>query len=207
MPQITFKTTEQYQLPVIEVSGASTQTTDADSTSIITAPLSLKREEHIQIDVGSNETMSEAESIARAIAKEAKAFKLKKKQAESKVFAPSQTVKIHSTGSVKDIPIITKPITGSRLIYDTLSLFNYCLDWCKSVYLGRVVLRTIHNTGTLLLIFPGKAAHYIQFVYKNSLLSETQRQFQSEIMPAEVEVFRSFSEFAAWMKNQVPCDA
>lgn len=288
MPQITFKTTAQYQLPIIDICEKAKQPTDKDAVmpntaqnesdgdfvpQKTTAPgtsvaktssnaFSLTKAKAIQIDVQSAPVIideavlaqpaQEGESVAvcnendqttsmahqvnlvapdrfipRAVvcfssdldqnmssigvtfAQEAKAFQQKKhtQKKEPTAFGARQAIKIQSTQTAKEIPVITRSISGTRFIYDTVSLFNYCVNWCKSVYFGRVVLRAIHNTGTLLLIFPGKAAHYIQFVYKNNPLSEIQRQFQSEIMPADVKIFRSFSDFSAWMKSQVPCDA
>lgn len=287
MPQITFKTTAQYQLPIIDICEKAKQPADkaavmpnnaqnesacdlvpqkitVPETSVAKAPpnaFSLTEEKTIQIDVQSAPVIideavlaqsAQEESVAvfnendqttpmahqvnfaapdrfvpRAVvcfssdldqnmssvgvtfAQEAKAFQKKKhtQKKETSAFGTRQTIKIQSTPTAKEIPVITRSISGTRFIYDTVSLFNYCVNWCKSVYFGRVVLRAIHNTGTLLLIFPGKAAHYIQFVYKNNPLSEMQRQFQSEIMPADVKIFRSFSDFSVWMKSQVPCDA
>lgn len=107
----------------------------------------------------------------------------------------------------KNIPVVSTGISGSRYIYDNNSLLDYCMKWCKSVYFGRVVLRAIHNTGTLLLIFPGRAMHFIQFLYGNAGTTESQRKFQSEISPVNVLEFHSFTSFSNWMKKQMALDS
>lgn len=107
----------------------------------------------------------------------------------------------------KSIPVINTGISGSRYIYDNNSLLDYCMKWCKSVYFGRVILRAIHNTGTLLLIFPGQAMYFVQFVYGKSDLTETQRKFQKEISPVQVLEFHSFVSFSIWMKKQIILDS
>ncbi|MBQ3117107.1 MAG: hypothetical protein IJC11_02150 [Alphaproteobacteria bacterium] len=117
-------------------------------------------------------------------------------------------LKIHTLQEKKPIPVINTSICGSRFISDTASLLDYCMKWCKSVYFGRVILRAIHNTGTLLLIFPGKAHHFIQFVHGKSSLTEAQRQFQNQIEKTDdVIVFHSFQNFSDWMKKQFLCQA
>ena len=107
----------------------------------------------------------------------------------------------------RTIPIVSTGISGSRYIYDNNSLLDYCMKWCKSVYFGRVVLRAIHNTGTLLLIFPGKAMHFIQFLYGKAGRTEAQRKFQDDIFPVNVLEFHSFSSFSNWMKKQIALDS
>lgn len=117
-------------------------------------------------------------------------------------------LKIHTLQEKKSIPVINTSIYGSRFISDTASLLDYCMKWCKSVYFGRVILRAIHNTGTLLLIFPGKAHHFIQFVHGKSSLTEAQRQFQNQVEKTDkVIVFHSFQNFSDWMKKQFLCHA
>lgn len=117
-------------------------------------------------------------------------------------------LKIHTLQEKKPIPVINTSISGSRFISDTASLLDYCMKWCKNVYFGRVILRAIHNTGTLLLIFPGKAHHFIQFVHGKSSLTEAQRQFQNQVEKTDkVIVFHSFQNFSDWMKKQFLCQA
>ena len=123
-------------------------------------------------------------SVGVTFAEEAKAFQTQKKiivqtQKEKKQLLP---IYIRQT-STTAVPVINGKISGSRFISDSASLLNYCVKWCKNVYFKSVILRAVHNTGTLLLIFPGKSSHYVQFVYNNSACSDCQRLFREQIFP------------------------
>ena len=114
---------------------------------------------------------------------------------------------VRNLDTYRRVPIVGTGISGSRYIYDNNSLLDYCMKWCKSVYFGRVVMRAIHNTGTLLLVFPGKALYFVQFLYGSSGMTEAQRKFQSDVFPTNVLEFHSFISFSNWMKKQLPLDA
>lgn len=147
-------------------------------------------------------------SVGVTFAEEAKAFQTQKKIIVQTQKGKKQLLPIYiRQTSTTSVPVINGKISGSRFISDSASLLNYCVKWCKNVYFKSVILRAVHNTGTLLLIFPGKSSHYVQFVYNKSACSDCQRLFREQIFPAEVKVFHSFTAFADWMKKQFVCHA
>ena len=182
MEQMVFKSQSNGQLPLIQINNLPLH-----SSSVFP-----------------NENQNgENSAVGLTFAKEAQAFHARKKitvqtKKENRCLLPIY-VRQTSTASV---PVINGKISGSRFISDSASLLNYCVKWCKNVYFKSVILRSVHNTGTLLLIFPGKSSHYVQFVYNKSACSDCQRLFREQIFPAEVKVFHSFTAFADWMKKQ-----
>ncbi len=149
----------------------------------------------------------EAPAVGLTFAEEAQAFCAKKKIAIQNQSEPRRLMPIYIRQATKTVPVVTGKISGARFIFDSPSLLNYCTKWCQSVYADTVIIRTIHHTGTVLLILPGKGTHYVQFVYHNNALSEAQRMFQQQIAPATVNVFHAFTPFADWIKKQVKREA
>lgn len=161
---------------------------------------------------GDDKQSGSQNKIGVTFAQEAKNYRSERQEAENifkKTHKDIQRKKIYvrNLDTYKSIPVVSSGISGSRYIYDNNSLLDYCMKWCKSVYFGRVVLRAIHNTGTLLLIFPGKAMHFVQFLYGKSGTTEAQRKFQSDIFPVNVLEFHSFVSFSNWMKKQMALDS
>lgn len=148
------------------------------------------------------------QDIGVSFAQEAKDFCFKKRNIFIQNANPQRHIlPIYIHQATHKIPVVNKRISGSRLIYDSASLLNYCIKWCQSVYYGKIELHAICNSGTLLIVFPKKSSHFIQFIYNKSAPSESQRQFQLSVYPSSVLVFHSFMEFAHWIKNQGVYDA
>lgn len=146
-------------------------------------------------------------SLGLTFAEEAKVFQEKKKIKLQTKSDSARLVPIYIRQATRTVPVVSKHISGARFIFDSPSLLNYCMKWCQTVYADSVVLRPIPHTGTVLLIFPRKSAHYVQFVYHNGVCNEPQRLFQQQIAPIDVKVFHAFTPFADWIKKQTQCEA
>lgn len=111
-------------------------------------------------------------------------------------------IELRTLGRRGEIPVVNTTLSGSRLITDTSSLMDYCLKWSKAIYPGRIIFRSIHNTGSLLMIIPGGRIYFLQFLYGKEKQNDYQKAFQCQVAPQPVFIFRSFPDFSFWLKQK-----
>ncbi len=107
----------------------------------------------------------------------------------------------------RKMPIHFQSECEGYCVYDTQSLTNYCVNWCREIYATRVAVCPIKGTDTFVLTIAGRENYFIQFVYGDDKQSRLQQLFQAEIEPVKVYIFKNFQDFALFMKDKIKYDA
>ncbi len=151
---------------------------------------------------------SSPESYAQSRLKDKKiSVKERMKEKKKKTKAIQIPIIKKSGSNRRKMAIQVIPSSSVRSVFNTATLTEYCIKWCRNIYENRAILRPIRHTQTLILSIPEKENYFIQFAYGSTPLTDVQMRFQSEVQPTPVYVFHQFNEFLLFIKNKISYDA